>query len=211
MPALMLLLALAGAAPADPLPLVDAASVVPGLQVELKYSTTDNFLGRDVYGDLAVCRLQAEAAEMLRAASEALRGARPDLRLRAYDCARPHSVQVAMWAIVEGTPQQGYVADPTSAVGSIHNYGCAIDLTVATAAGVPLDMGTPFDFFGNAAQPRHERAHLLDRILTGAQVANRLVLREAMVRAGFLPLEHEWWHFDCASGTEARRRYAKIP
>jgi D-alanyl-D-alanine dipeptidase len=191
--------------------LVDAATVVPGLQVELKYSTTDNFLHRDVYGDLVTCRLQPEAAAMLKVAAERLASAHPGWFLHAYDCARPHSVQLAMWEIVKDTPQRGYVADPTSVVGSIHNYGCAVDLTVADGSGKPLDMGTPFDFFGTAAQPRHERELLLDGTLSHAQVANRLALREAMVGAGFFPLDHEWWHFDCATGTVARQRYTKIP
>lgn len=205
-----MILVVLGALAADPA-LVDAATVVPGLQVALAYSTADNFLGRDVYGSLETCRLQAEAAARLARAAEGLRAARPDLHLLALDCARPHSVQEQMWAIVKGTPQQAYVADPTTAVGSVHNYGCAVDLTLATADGAQVDMGTPFDFFGEAAQPRKERELLLAGTLSHAQVANRLVLREAMLRAGFYPLEHEWWHFDCLPGAEARRRYPRIP
>ena len=146
---------------------------------------------------------------MLAAADAGLRAAHPELRLHAYDCARPHEVQEQMWAVVKGTDQQGYVADP--AAGSIHNFGCAIDLTLADSGGAPLDMGTPFDVFGEAAQPRRERDLLIRGTLTGAQVANRLLLREAMLRAGFLPLDHEWWHFDCAPSAEARRRYTMIP
>ena len=198
----------AAALAAEP-PLVDAHVVIPMLQVELKYSTSDNFLHEDVYGDFATCQLREDAAAMLSAADMGLRAAHPDLRLHAYDCARPHHVQEQMWVVVKGTPQQGYVADPAS--GSIHNYGCAIDLSLADAAGAPLDMGTPFDFFGQAAQPRHERELLQSGTLTGAQVANRLILREAMLRAGFLPLENEWWHFDCAPAAEVRRRYSMIP
>jgi D-alanyl-D-alanine dipeptidase len=206
---MLLLLALSrAAAPPASTDLVDAATLVPGLQVALAYSTADNFLHRDVYGELETCRLQSDAAKMLATAAQALQTTRPDLHLLALDCARPYHVQQEMWKLVVGTPQQGYVADPAS--GSIHNFGCAIDLTLANAEG-PLDMGTPFDFFGDAAQPRQERALLLSGRLTGTQVANRLVLREAMLRAGFLPLDNEWWHFDCATGSEARKRYARIP
>lgn len=187
--------------------LIDAASVVPGLEVALAYSTADNFLGRDVYGELNTCFLQVQAATMLKAAATALALTRPDLHLYAYDCARPVSVQEQMWAVVKGTPQQGYVADP--AVGSVHNLGCAIDLTLADSRG-PLDMGTSFDFFGEAAQPRAERKLLLAGTLSGAQIANRLVLREVMVRAGFFPLDHEWWHFDCMPGSEARKRFTPV-
>lgn len=72
-------------------------------------------------------------------------------------------------------------------------------LTLAGPDDRPLDMGTPFNDFGEAAQPRAQ------------QVANRLVLRGVVVRAGLYPLDHEWWHFDCAPRAEARRRYPRIP
>lgn len=206
-----LLALLLAAAPPVRDEVVDAAAVVPELQVELKYSTPDNFLGRDVYGALEVCILQRDAAEMLAAAATALRAAHPDLRLHVYDCARPYRVQLAMWQLVKGTPQQGYVADPTTGGSSVHNHGCAVDLTVATAAGVPLDMGTPFDHFGVEAQPRAERELLLAGKLSHLQIANRLILREAMLRAGFYPLDNEWWHFDCAPAAVARQRYPRLP
>ncbi len=191
--------------------LVDVATVAPDVQVALQYSTADNFLGRDVYGDLERCFLQPEAARMLAKADAHLRGRRPDLRLRALDCARPHHVQVAMWALVAGTPQQKYVANPHGATGSIHNYGCAVDLTLATTDGAPLDMGTPFDHFGPASEPRHEAEMLAAGKLTALHAANRALLREAMTAAGFLPLASEWWHFNCASAAETRRRYPRIP
>lgn len=191
--------------------LVDAGARIPALQVDLKYATADNFLGRPVYGDLDRCFLRVEAAEMLARADRHLRATRPDLRLRVYDCVRPHRVQVAMWNVVKGTPQQGYVANPHGKTGSIHNYGCAVDLTLARADGTPLDMGTPFDHFGPEAEPRREPALLAAGKLTPDQVANRLVLREAMVRAGFLPLDNEWWHFNCAPPAETRRRFPRVP
>lgn len=194
---------------APPVPgLVDATTVVPALQVELRYSTPDNFLGKDVYGDLEACRLQGPAAQKLAEADRLLRATHPELRLHAWDCARPHAVQVAMWAIVKGTPQQGYVADP--ARGSVHNFGCAVDLTVATEAGVPIDMGTPFDHFGIEAQPRHEAELVAAGKLSEAQVANRRILRDAMTGAGFLAIPNEWWHFDCLPAAEARARFPMV-
>jgi D-alanyl-D-alanine dipeptidase len=188
--------------------LVDAATVVPGLQVELRYAGRDNFLGESVYGDLAVCYLARDAAGMLARAATALAAAHPELRLHVWDCARPASVQRRMWAVVKGTPAQPFVADP--AKGSIHGYGCAVDLTIATAAGAPLDLGTPFDLFGRRARPDAELELLERGELTAEQVANRLVLREVMLRAGFHPLAHEWWHFDCATHAETRRRFRII-
>lgn len=191
--------------------LVDAATVVPDLQVELKYSTADNFLARDVYGDLERCLLRPEAADMLRIADSKLRAGRPDLRLRVYDCARPHAVQLAMWALVEGTPKAPYVANPHGRTGSLHNYGCAVDLTLATAEGAPLDMGTAFDHFGPEAEPRREPEMLRAGKLTAAHVAHRALLRDAMTAAGFLPLASEWWHFNCATPEETRRRFPRLP
>jgi D-alanyl-D-alanine dipeptidase len=162
-----------------------------------------------VYGDVKICWLQKDAAKMLARAADALRKTHPELRLHAYDCARPLRVQREMWKIVKGTKHQPYVADPDK--GSMHNFGCAVDLTLARQAGAALDMGTPFDFFGPAAHVDGEAAMRDDGTLTADQLANRLILREVMVRAGFRPLANEWWHFDCASHADTRKRYSIIP
>lgn len=188
--------------------LVDARTRVPTLRVELKYATADNFIGRNVYGDFEGCWLVEDAAAKLKAAAEHLAKVRPDLRLLAYDCLRPRRVQRIMWDVVKDTKQRSYVANPNSKTGSIHNYGCAIDLTLARGSDGPaLDMGTPFDHFGKAAEPRREHAMLREGTLSAEAFANRLLLREVMVRAGFLPLDNEWWHFSCASNKETRSRY----
>ena len=189
--------------------LIDAGKLAEELQVDLRYATKDNFLGKNVYGDLSRCYLNRDAAAMLGEAQAELRRAYPDLRLRVYDCARPASVQVRMWDIVRGTPSSKYVASPKT--GSIHSYGCAVDLTIGRVDGDPLDMGTPYDHFGPEAEPQHELEHLKKGVLTADQVANRLILRAVMLRAGFRPLSHEWWHFDCASQSETRKRYRQIP
>jgi len=107
------------------------------------------------------------------------------------------------------TPSSKYVASPKT--GSIHSYGCAVDLTVARADGTPLDMGTPYDHFGQEAEPSIELKLLNDGVFTGDQIANRMILREVMLRAGFRVLLHEWWHFDCATQAETRKRYRQIP
>lgn len=188
--------------------LIDAGKLAKGLLVELKYATTDNFLKRNVYGDLDHCYLNRDAAAMLAEAQESLMRAHPDLRLLTYDCARPHSVQLKMWDVVRGTPSSKYVASPKT--GSIHSYGCAVDLTVAREDGTPLDMGSPYDWFGPEAEPQLEFGLFDAGTLSGDQLANRLILREVMLRAGFRLLKHEWWHFDCATQGETRRRYRQI-
>ena len=191
--------------------LIDAAKLIPDLLVDLKYSTKDNFMGKDVYGDLQACFLQKDAAEMLAQAAKMLESMRPDLQLLVYDCLRPVKVQRIMWDQVKGTPQERYVANPNTRTGSIHNYGCAVDLTLADKGGKPLDMGTAFDFFGKKAGPRHEQTFRQKGELTAEQWSNRLLLRTVMVKAGFHTIASEWWHFNCATPYQTRKRYKKVP
>ena len=191
--------------------LVDVAAVVPGVRVELKYGTTDNFMHRDVYGGLKRCFLVEPATQMLSAAHINLQAAHPSWTFVMYDCARPRRVQLIMWDVVKDTPQRGYVANPHKPPGSIHNTGCAVDLSIwDTATNSAVDMGTPYDFFGKKAHPAKEVELWKSGELTSLQLANRLALREAMLRAGWRILGHEWWHFDCAAGGEARKRFAVI-
>lgn len=188
--------------------LVDVATLVPTLAVDLRYSTPENFMHADVYGSFARCYLQPEVAKRLVAAAAALAKAQPESRLLVYDCARPRRVQVIMWELVKGTPEQRYVASPKA--GSIHNFGAAVDLTLADAQGKPLDMGSPYDFFGDLAEPRHEERLLASGALTAAQLNNRRLLRTLMTDAGFRSIPNEWWHFDAYSRAQAKARFAIV-
>lgn len=196
--------------------LVNVQTVDPTLLVDLKYSTTDNFVKEDVYGDLTRAYLQPMAARKLAAASKWLQARRPDLRLLIYDAARP---QWAQWKLWKALPQYSerqrrtYVADPRE--GSIHSYGCAVDLTLATADGRnggphALDMGTPYDFFGPKAYPKQEAALLKSGQLTKQQVENRRLLRQAMQAGGFMPIEYEWWHFNALSRRQAKQQFKRV-
>jgi len=174
--------------------LEDIQKLNPDIAVKLMYSTTDNFIGQDAYGDLETCYLVVEAAEKLSQAQKLLDQANPGYKLIVYDGLRPRSVQQIMWDLVKGTDFQPYVANPLT--GSIHNYGAAIDLSIIDPNGTPLDMGTPFDFFGELAQPGLEQQFLKEGKLTEKQIANRLLLRNTMKKAGFYELSIEWWHFN---------------
>lgn len=188
--------------------LVDVQTLDPSILVELKYSTTDNFVGKDVYGDLTQAYLQPLVAQRLAAANKYLKQQHSDLRLLVYDAARPRTAQWNLWqALPQYSERQRrtYVADPRE--GSIHNYGCAVDLTIATKDGVPLDMGTKYDYFGELAYPKAEQRLLKTGKLTKLQVENRLLLRSVMRQAGFLPIEYEWWHFNALSRAQAKQRY----
>ena len=131
------------------------------IRVHLAYSTSDNFLDEDVYGDLEACYLRREVAEMLAAAQMLLEEKRKGYQLIVYDCLRPRSVQYKMWRLVKGTGKEEYVADPEK--GSIHNFGAAVDVSIVDQEGNLLDMGTPFDYFGDLAQPRYEDRFLQRR------------------------------------------------
>lgn len=211
----MLVISFASPALADS-QLIPARKIVPGLIEDIKYSTTDNFTGKDLYGDFASCWLLKDAAAMLARAQKSLRQKDPDLRLVVYDCARPVEVQKVMWDVVKDTEKKIYVADP--AKGSVHNYGCAVDLGVVrlnkksskAKAQVTLDMGTSFDHFGPEAHTTDEAQMLLDGKLSREAWLNRLSLRQAMVSAGFYQLPHEWWHFDCMKLDELKATHKPV-
>ncbi len=193
--------------------LVNVQEVDPTIKVELKYATTDNFMKKKVYKELSRAYLQKETAQKLAKAHAYLNEANPGYRFLVYDAARPNSVQYQLWNTLDemGIPKKDktkYVADP--AIGSNHNFGCAVDLTVTDAKGHPLDMGTPFDFFGPLAYPRMEQEMLKAGKLSARQVANRELLRNAMKKAGFIVNTTEWWHFDSMSKAQAKARYGII-
>jgi len=175
----------------------DISTENPTLLVELKYSSTDNFMGIDVYGDLETCYMRRVPAQMLAQAHVLLKNKYPDLLLLIYDGLRPRSIQWTLWNTLSDVPESertNFVANPNT--GSIHNFGAAVDLTITYKNGNPLDMGTHYDYFGELAFPRLEDSLLIAGDLTQEQVDNRLILRNAMTQAGFSSISTEWWHFD---------------
>ena len=174
-------------------PLVDVTAIDSRWGIDIKYATTDNFVHKRLY-PVARCVVLAPVAQQLKKAQAYLDQNHGGFRLLFKDCYRPLSVQKQMWEVVKGTPQRKYVADPKR--GSIHNYGAAVDLTLADAAGAEVDMGTPYDSFTKRAQPRYEARFLRTGALTQKQVRMRRILRKAMKHGGFRGLRNEWWHFD---------------
>ncbi len=186
--------------------LVNVQEVDPSIRVWLAYSTEDNFLNTDVYGDLTRCYLQPEVAAMAAVASRCIQERDSMLRLIIFDGVRPRSVQRKMWDIVKGTPQQEYVAPPSGG-GGMHNYGCAIDLGLFHIDSGLVDMGTAFDFFGKLAQPRFEVQFVQEGKLTQSHLDNRRALRVCMKQAGFSGILTEWWHFNAFPKEVVRSRY----
>ena len=192
--------------------LVNIQEIDSDILVDLKYSSTDNFFGEDIYGILENAYLQIPPAEALKKANQNLKETHPNLSLLVYDAARPLSIQTILWEKLDTIPtknRKNFVADPKE--GSIHNYGCAVDLTLFDlTTNQALDMGTKYDYFGPLAYPRLEKKMLLEGKLTSYQIANRRLLRNVMQKSGFTPITSEWWHFNYYSRKKAKELYEII-
>jgi D-alanyl-D-alanine dipeptidase len=167
----------------------------PTIIQDIKYYSTDNFVGRRIKGyDAPKCILTYETALALSKLQSQLR--QKAMGLKVYDCYRPSMAvdDFITWSHDTHEQQQkkkyyplidkanffklGYVASKSG-----HSRGSTVDLTL-----VDLDMGTHFDFMD-------ERSHTLNAKVSSHIRRNRLLLRAMMVDAGFSPIETEWWHF----------------
>jgi D-alanyl-D-alanine dipeptidase len=179
-------------------PLVRVADVHPRVLQEAAY------LRMGFSGALEECWVREGVAERLAVAARAL----PDgIALLVWDGYRPFEVQKALFdgyvdeliavhpelpADAIETAATRYVSRPSRAehAPSPHLTGGAVDLTLCTADGVTLDLGTGFDAF----LPEAAAAAFEDR--PGPVRDNRRLLFWSMVDAGFAAYTEEWWHFD---------------
>ena len=184
--------------------LVELIKLDPTIKLDIRYATKNNFLGKPVYKE-ARAFLQRPAAEALVRINQSLR--KQGYGLIIHDGYRPWYVTRIFWDV---TPEDKkiFVADP--AKGSRHNRGCAVDLTLMDATGKEIDMGTPYDFLGKLAEPRHEETFLAEGKLTQVQLDNRHILRDAMVAGGFKTIPNEWWHFNYLTGEELHAAYKPL-
>lgn len=159
-----------------------------GITIDLKYATSDNFTGKKIY-DCGRCFLERKAAQNILAINRDLK-LRYGFGLKIFDCYRPSPFQQRLWDIV---PNPDYVAPPNK--GSVHSRGQAIDLTITDRNGKELDMGTPFDFFG-------EEAHTDYTDLKDDIIKNRRLLTKMMELHGFRGIRTEWWHFSTIDVTQ---------
>ncbi len=187
--------------------LVNVQSLDSGIMVDLKYSTLDNFIGEDVYGDFDKAYLQPDVAEKLIKAQAYLKEKDSSLSLLIYDAVRPRSVQQKMWDVLDMPIHKKvkFVSNPVN--GSIHNYGAAIDLTIANSSGIPLDMGAGFDDPSPEAWPVKEQQMLTEGKITQIHIKNRQLLRSVMGKAGFFNIQSEWWHFNSCYRVRAKELY----
>ena len=190
--------------------LVNIQNLDSSIRVELKYSTEDNFMEKDVYGTLENAYLQDEVAQSLVECQQYLKSVDSSLTLLVYDAVRPRSVQQYMWDHLDMpiSEKVKFVSNPKN--GSIHNYGSAIDLTIAKVDGTPLDMGAKYDEIGKIAYPSLEGHFLKSGELSKEQIANRKLLRKVMRYGNFTNIPTEWWHFNRFSRTVAKSKYQII-
>ena len=190
--------------------LVDIRKLDSTIVVDLRYSTTNNFMGVDVYGDFNKCYLQPEVAEKLVLAQLFLRSKVPNYSLIVFDAIRPRSVQRLMWNAVQLPPKQKskFLSNPDG--GSLHNFGAAVDIGIVDVYGDEMDMGTPYDHLGPLAYPRLEKKMLEQGRLSKKQLRNREFLRDVMRKSGFTPITTEWWHFNSCSRKQAYQKYEMV-
>ncbi len=161
--------------------LVELLKISPSISLDIRYATTNNFVGKIVYSE-PCCFLQKKTAMRLDRVQKRVQ--KCALGLKVFDGYRPLSVTKIFW---EALPDPRYCADPQ--LGSRHNRGAAVDLTLIDAAGLELPMPSDFDEMG-------ERAHRSFIDTTKETLEHRQMLQDIMESEGFIPLETEWWHFD---------------
>ncbi len=173
------------------------------------YAKSDNFVGEKMY-NFNEAYLHPKAAEALKKANKLLKEINPNLHLRVYDAARPMRVQQKMWNKVKGTAQQNYVSNPANG-GGLHNYGLAVDVSIADSRSDTLPMGTTIDALTPISHIDREGELVKDGKISKEAAKNRLLLRTIMKKAGFRPLRSEWWHFNYTTRSDARKNYKVIP
>jgi CubicO group peptidase (beta-lactamase class C family)/D-alanyl-D-alanine dipeptidase len=169
--------------PAKP-DLVELTSLDSTIHLEVRYATTNNFLGTRFYPQ-ARAFLQRPAAEALVRAHRRLRT--QGYGILVHDSYRPWYVTKMFW---DATPEDKhiFVADPKD--GSRHNRGAAADITLYDlATGKPVDMPSTYDETSDRAFANYPGGTSLERW-------QRALLRRAMEHEGFTVYHAEWWHFD---------------
>jgi D-alanyl-D-alanine dipeptidase len=164
--------------------LVELRKLDPTIRLEIRYATTNNFLGTVFYSQ-ARAFLQRPAAEAVVRVNRKLKA--QGYALLVHDAYRPWYVTKVFW---DATPadKKVFVADP--AKGSRHNRGCAVDLTLYDLkTRKPVEMVSTYDETTARAYPDYPGG-------TSLQRWHRQLLREAMESEGFTVYSAEWWHFD---------------
>jgi CubicO group peptidase (beta-lactamase class C family)/D-alanyl-D-alanine dipeptidase len=164
--------------------LVELTKLDPTIKLDVRYATTNNFLGSVFYKE-ARAFLQRPAAEALVRAHQKLK--KSGYGLLIHDGYRPWFVTKVFW---DATPEDKHIFVANPANGSRHNRGCAVDLTLYDLqTGKPVEMPGTYDETTDRSYPDYPGGTTLQRWY-------RWLLRDAMEAQGFTVYEAEWWHFD---------------
>jgi len=178
-----------------------AEDVIPDLEVELRYFTSNNFVGQPIEGYHSnKLILTLESARALKLVHEALQ--EQNLCLKVYDGYRPQSAvnHFIKWArdlddtinkhtFYPDVKKRNLFKDEYIASKSGHSRGSTLDLTIIDGnTGIPLDMGSAYDFFGQESWIDYTN-------ITEKQKINRQLLQRFMLKFGFRNYPKEWWHF----------------
>ena len=178
-----------------------AEDVIPDLEVELRYFTSNNFVGQPIEGYHSnKLILTLESAQALKLVHEALQ--EQNLCLKVYDGYRPQSAvnHFIKWArdlndtinkhtFYPDVKKRNLFKDEYIASKSGHSRGSTLDLTIIDGnTGIPLDMGSAYDFFGQESWIDYTN-------ITEKQKINRQLLQRFMLKFGFRNYPKEWWHF----------------
>jgi CubicO group peptidase (beta-lactamase class C family)/D-alanyl-D-alanine dipeptidase len=164
--------------------LVEVAKLDPTIKLDIRYATTNNFLGSVFYSQPKAI-MQRPAAEAVARANKQLK--KLGYGLLIHDAYRPWYVTKVFW---DATPDDKkiFVADPSQ--GSRHNRGMAVDITLYDLkTGKPIEMVGTYDEISDRSYPDYPGG-------TSLQRWHRKLLRDAMEAEGFRVYEAEWWHFD---------------
>ena len=165
----------------SPQDMVNLAEFIPGIQVDLRYATPNNFTGAIIYDD-NTAYLRRGTAEKLKAAQAEF--ASHGYTIKVWDAYRPPAAQFKLW---EKVPDARFVINPRKGY-SYHSRGVAVDITLVDKKGQELIMPTGFDNFTALADRDYND-------LDQETAANACFLEEIMVKHGFSSIYYEWWHF----------------
>ncbi|MGP8251453.1 MAG: M15 family metallopeptidase [Terracidiphilus sp.] len=164
--------------------LVELVKLDPTIKLDIRYATSNNFLGTPVYTQ-ARAFLQRPAAEALLRAHRELKALGYGLII--HDGYRPWYVTKIFW---DATPDDKKIFVANPATGSNHNRGCAVDLSLYDLkTGKQVEMPSGYDEMSDRAYADYPGG-------TAGERARRALLREAMEKQGFTVNPEEWWHFD---------------
>jgi len=171
------------------------------IKKELRYATSNNFIGKPIDGYLKDSLIiSTPAAKALKEIQTKLMLS--GLSLKIFDAYRPQQAvdHFVRWAKVmnDTLMKQLYYPDVQKselftlgfiASKSGHTRGSTVDLSIVDVkTNKELDMGSSYDFFGEKSHPFYKK-------ITEAQMKNRMLLRTIMIKNGFIPYDNEWWHF----------------